>query len=984
VTRKHKTKQACEPMEIALRAYVPSKQPHPFNGGARTDQGPSEYSLIFDTETTIDSSQRLRFGGYQVRRHAELFEAGIFYDPQALNTEEIELLRDYADTHGLKLIPAEEFIDRVLYGIAYSLRGTIVGFNLPFDLSRLAIRHGNARGRLMGGGFTLKLSSQKIWPNIQIKHLSNRAAFIQFTTRPGRFDTRGMRKRQQKALPRRGYFLDIKTLAAALTSRSFKLESLADFLNTPTRKLDTEEHGGQLSEAYIGYALQDVQVTWECYQELLVKFALHNFTKTLPTQILSEASVGKAYLKEMNIRSWREVQPEFSDEMIGNILSAYYGGRSENHARREVTQVAYCDFLSMYPTICTLMGLWKFIISNGISYQNNTKEIRRLINEINLADMQKKSFWPKLTTLVQIMPDDHVLPVRAPYGGETQLTIGFNHLKSNKPLWFTLADVIASKLISGKTPRILKAITFESKGIQDSLNSIDIAGNSEYRINPSKDDFFRLLIELRNEIKERLKHVTGADRAILEAAQLALKIIANSTSYGIFIELNVEDLKSPEKRLCYGFSGKPFKISTSKAESPGRYFHPLLATLITGGARLMLAVTQTLAQKNGLDWAFCDTDSMAIAKTNGVEATFNDRVEIIRKYFEPLNPYSGNSSLLKLEEANFETGDNSGKLVPLYFFGISSKRYVLFNLGDTGEIFIRKASAHGLGHLMAPYFENEPPNSIPAPLVPLNEIGVERWQYDLWHQIIRATLDGHPDQVDLNYHPALNMPAASRYAATKPGLLDWFKKHNLNRAYSRQVRPFNFLCAFHARLKALQFGTDPKSNSEFVEQPKPVAPFDKDIATAAQNCFDRETGNIVDVKWLKTYSEVLAQYHLRPESKFLNGDYLDRGMTERRHIQVISIRHIGKEADRWEEQFYLGADEGAEIDYGSNLEDAATLVRSLRKTAKVLGQRALAQKSRIPQQSLSRWLRLKPSKMSARIMRLIVLGLFELNRNQPK
>ena len=47
----------------------------------------------------------------------------------------------------------------------------------------------------------------------------------------------------------------------------------------------------------------------------------------------------------------------------------------------------------------------------------------------------------------------------------------------------------------------------------------------------------------------------------------------------------------------------------------------------------------------------------------------------------------------------------------------------------------------------------------------LDKIGVERWQYDLWHQIIRAALDGHPDQVDLDYHPKLNTPAASRYGA---------------------------------------------------------------------------------------------------------------------------------------------------------------------------------------------------------------------------
>jgi hypothetical protein len=120
-----------------------------------------------------------------------------------------------------------------------------------------------------------------------------------------------------------------------------------------------------------------------------------------------------------------------------------------------------------------------------------------------------------------------------------------------------------------------------------------------------------------------------------------------------------------------------------------------------------------------------------------------------------------------------------------------------------------------------------------------------------------------------------------------------------------------------------------------------------------------------------------------PESKFLNGNYLDRGMTERRRIEVVSIQHIGKEADRWEERFHLGTDEAPEIDYGTNPKDAATLIGSLRKVAKKLGQRALAQKSHIPQQSLSRWLQLKPSKMSAHILRLITRGISELNRDHP-
>jgi hypothetical protein len=48
--------------------------------------------------------------------------------------------------------------------------------------------------------------------------------------------------------------------------------------------------------------------------------------------------------------------------------------------------------------------------------------------------------------------------------------------------------------------------------------------------------------------------------------------------------------------------------------------------------------------------------------------------------------------------------------------------------------------------------------------------------------------------------------------------------------------------------------------------------------------------------WYDT--EALVQYHLRPEAKFLNGDFRHRGRTERRHIVASQIIHIGKEAQQ--------------------------------------------------------------------------------------
>ena len=951
-------------LEIALRAYVPTgRKPNKWRG---SDLGPSNWTVIFDTETTTNASQTLKFGVYQIRKGLELWEAGFFFNSDILTDWELSVIRSYAAEINYRYLTVGEFIENVFYRIGYELRATIIGFNLPFDISRLAINHGAARGRIMKGGFSFQLSPHRYWPNIQIKHLSSRVSLIRFTTRPGRIAGRGMRKRKIRLLPRPGYFVDVSTLAKALTSRSFNLAGLVEFLETEHRKLNTDEHGQAVTDNYLAYARYDVQVTWECYCKLLEKYSEHKLTQTAPHRIFSEASIGKAYFKEMNIRPWRELQPDFPDYLIGRIMSAYFGGRSEVHYRRIVSQVRYCDFLSMYPTVCTLMGLWQFVIANGLKWRDSTAETRKLLKSTTLADLQNPNFWGMLTTLVQIEPDGDILPVRANYGGDRQSTIGLNHLHSKTPFWFTLADCIASKLLTGKAPKIRRAITFEPDGVQPELKAFEICGNPEYRIDPYTDDFYRRIIDLRSTVKLQLKSADSFDREMLESTQLTLKILANATSYGNFVELNVEDLAKPQQHQCHGYSDEAFAIETDKIEEPGRYFHPLIGTLITGAARMMLAMTERLIIDSGLDWAFCDTDSMAIAKPVGMaEVEFNAKVETIRSWFNALNPYADKSPLLKLEDANFKlaNGQSTKDIAPLYCLAISAKRYALFNLDADGQISIRKASAHGLGHLLPPYGGPEAPASIPAPALPLAEIGVERWQYDLWNQIIRATLGCHPDQVELGYHPSLDMPAASRYNATTPNLVSWFDKHNEQRPYSEQVRPSNFMLAF--QINPVVIGECPEllarlekgdtSHASSIKLPKPVAPFDRNPGKAADNCFDRDSGIPVPREVLKTYKDALAQYHLRPEHKFTNGNYTDRGITKRRHVTPSAIRNIGKESNRWEEKFYLGGEEEAEIDYGMSPEKSKEFLDVLRAHVIAIGQREIARQTRISRRTIARF-----------------------------
>jgi len=58
------------------------------------------------------------------------------------------------------------------------------------------------------------------------------------------------------------------------------------------------------------------------------------------------------------------------------------------------------------------------------------------------------------------------------------------------------------------------------------------------------------------------------------------------------------------------------------------------------------------------------------------------------------------------------------------------------------------------------------------------------------------------------------------------------------------------------------------------------------------------TGEPIPPDRLKTYAEALAQYHLSREDKFENGQFLDRGRTERRHVIETGFKLIGKEANR--------------------------------------------------------------------------------------
>lgn len=941
-------------LDIAVRTY--GVQEDRKNGKWDfPSRGPSQWHLIFDTETTIDETQRPRIGTYQLRDGDELREQGIFFDGEILKPADRRILEEYAVAKRLTLIPLDEFINAVFVRVGYHWQATTIGFNLPFDLSRLAEDHAGARGK-MRPGFTFETAPKgQKGPRVRIKHLSRRASLIEFSAAGQRLP-RGQKKRKVVAPSRRPAFVDVSTLAAALLSRAFSLGELAKYLNTPHQKLGTDEHGKALTPEYLDYAVQDVQVTWECFVELRRRYGEHGLERTPIHRILSEASIGKGYLREMGIRPQREMQPDFPAALIGQIMGTYFGGRTEVHQRRVVMQVLYCDFTSMYPTVSTLMRLWPFVIAKRMTWRDATAETRKFLERVTLEGLQRPETWQRLHVIVRLEPDGDILPVRAKYEYEPFLssgdahkkhyTIGFNHLTSEQPLWYTLADCVASKLLTGRVPKILEAIAFRAGQPQDGLRPVAIAGNPDFRVDPLKDDLFKRLIELRMQTQ-------GPERN-------ALKLVANATGYGIFVQLDVNEKSEPVAVRCYPAASREYLVDVDKVEEPGEFFHPLLGALITSAARLMLAITERLVEDSGLTWAFCDTDSMAIAKpANMADAEFFRKAQAVRNWFKPLNPYEADIDLFKVEDTNYRILD--GKLInelePLYCFAISSKRYVLFNIDAKGQSVIRKATAHGLGHLLPPYGDKEAPCDFPPPVIGLDRIGVNRWQHDFWHCIVRAAVAGNPDRPDFSKLPNFDLPAVIRYAATTSHLLSSFDTYNRDKPYTEQVRPFNFMLMFQARPLAnwddwrSANGIDPASAGS--GPPSVVAPYDADLTRAVTRCFDRDTGKPVPAWMLKSCAEVLAQYHLRPEPKFLNADYLDSGQARRRHVKVSTVVYIGKEGNRWEEQSYLGIDPGAEIAYGMAPEDRKGELAQIKQAADRFGSSALARAADISRQHLN-------------------------------
>ena len=229
-----------------------------------------------------------------------------------------------------------EFVEEVIWKVGYKLHALIVGFNLPFDLGRLAV--GWRTGRKAGaGGFSLQLyewtdpqgnKREHLYrPNVIVRALGSKRQLINFTA-PRRVDP----DNKVGGSPYRGRFLDLHALTFALTDESLRLEDAARAFGLEGKS--TVERHGEVTSKYIDYNRHDVHLTHRLFEVEFAEWERHPI-ELRPEQAFSPATVGRAYLRSMGIVAPLAKQPDFPREIVGAATVAYYAGIvAEQHRRR--------------------------------------------------------------------------------------------------------------------------------------------------------------------------------------------------------------------------------------------------------------------------------------------------------------------------------------------------------------------------------------------------------------------------------------------------------------------------------------------------------------------------------------------------------------------------------------------------------------------------------------------------------------------------
>jgi ketosteroid isomerase-like protein len=553
------------PMQV--RVY-PTEQQHEHKTRPRV---PVNWLLTDDTETVTDQSMRLLFGSGKletVLQHdngeLERFTVRevLYYadDLPQFRPETFKALERYVQTHkagvdyrgifptyddqehgqldvepnpDIELIPHSKYVENYICKCAYSTHpdreyepATINGYNLSFDMWRHVTAVSHAQG-LFYGGLSGQLLNGVDWAPQYRETKAGIGMRRELTRR-----RKGNNKEDVVA-----HLVDTSELVRALTGKPHTLLSAGRAFGCKITKYDGDEihdpekNSGLTGEPlqkllghYISYNRNDVDATAELWEKAMTLFLRHPI-QLRPELTFSPASISKQYIRDMDIhapmcacrrcKSKKLGAWKFPIEVQGRCAVAFLGGRAECGIRLGSTPVVLTDFLSMYPTVMLLLGIWEQLTADNIACNEDTEAVRVFLDQLTVKDLYQPETWPQLCGVADVNAQDNLLPVRSPYSDSQASAsgIGINYVTTlpGEPVSWTLLDLAACKILTGKVPEIVRAWRWYPSGKkQSTMKPMNLYGDPRLHFDPAKDNLMKFLIEQRQKAKTRHKQHKAA------------------------------------------------------------------------------------------------------------------------------------------------------------------------------------------------------------------------------------------------------------------------------------------------------------------------------------------------------------------------------------------------------------------------------------------------------------------------------------------
>lgn len=336
------------------------------------------------------------------------------------------------------------------------------------------------------------------------------------------------------------------------------------------------------------------------------------------------------------------------------------------------------DISSAYPVTAHAIGWWEIVTADHLVRRSVLRELRmvctRAATDPTVA--LDPEVWQRFgLTLCEVVPDGELFPVAlddpARQDGRTETVPVY---AKGRSLFYSWCDVVAASILSGKVPRIVRAVKLVPEGRQDGLRR-RVPVYPGLVVGSDADPVLGI-VRRRRQAKAEGDEVLAAD----------LHAVVNSLVSGNFERLDDVLIYAGGHRTKRGDGRSRTDGGEWRTiEKAGPWTFAPLGVTVTAGARLLLAVMDRMVGDLGGMVAYRDTDSSIIPASpaggtlelpdgSTIRELSDTEVAATVAAFDPLSPEPGSWPVWKRSPAPGEA--------PLRCLIFGSKRHVEYRGTD--------------------------------------------------------------------------------------------------------------------------------------------------------------------------------------------------------------------------------------------------------------------------------------------------------------